>query len=107
MSALNIFCLSGVATYNVSTWDDVPIRDLPGVPDELATMRRALTSLGLVEHLPFDADERTHYDLDLGLTRGGPPTSRPWSSTAPAMGGSALAATNCCCPRGTGSIRPR
>ncbi|WP_456598783.1 hypothetical protein [Blastococcus sp. SYSU DS0616] len=63
MSARQLFCLSGVRTYGDGD------TDLIGVPDELRTMRRALASLGLVEHLPFDEEERSHEELAEGLWR--------------------------------------
>ncbi|MCP2298707.1 AAA ATPase domain [Nocardia amikacinitolerans] len=60
MSARQLFCLSGVSTYTEQ-------EDLDGVPDELRTMRKALTRLGLTELASFTEDERGHGDLQREL----------------------------------------
>ncbi|MCT9075078.1 ATP-binding protein [Streptomyces fulvoviolaceus] len=60
MSRRGIFCLSGVGTHKEGVCERLGLVDLTRVPEELATMRRALTSLGLEEHLPFDTEEREH-----------------------------------------------
>lgn len=73
MSAPAIFCLSGVGNYTDDAREKRGISNLSGVPAEIAIMRRTLTSLGLVEHLSFDEDERDHNALDLGLTGEVPP----------------------------------
>ena len=70
MSARGLFCLSGVGKYEADTRMKYGINDLRSVPVEITTMRAALTSLGLVEYLSFDDEERSHDELKLSLTQG-------------------------------------
>ncbi|WP_067838720.1 ATP-binding protein [Nocardia lijiangensis] len=65
MSTRQLFCLSGVRTY-------AEAEDLDGVTDEIRTMRKALTKIGLTEVAPFTAEERSHSDLKREL--------REWAS---------------------------
>ncbi|WP_431956943.1 hypothetical protein [Nocardia lijiangensis] len=60
MSTRQLFCLSGVRTYDTA-------EDLAGVTDEIRTVRKALTKLGLTEQAPFTAEERSHGDLQREL----------------------------------------
>jgi hypothetical protein len=69
MTTPGFFCLSGVGRYDAEIRAEEGIRDLPGVPAEIRTMRQALESLGLTEHLPFSEDERPHDALERGLRR--------------------------------------
>jgi hypothetical protein len=51
------FCLSGVARYQY--YEDL----VPGVEQELTTVRDALIGVGLTELFAFTEDERGHGDL--------------------------------------------
>lgn len=53
---IGLFCLSGVSTYTNK-------KDLTRVPDEIRSMRAALTRLGLTEVAPFEESERSHDGL--------------------------------------------
>ncbi len=57
MTVQRLFCMSGVATYGTDR------ENLTRVPEELRTVRKALSGLGLDELFPFDKDERDHQQL--------------------------------------------
>jgi hypothetical protein len=63
-----LFCISAVGQHDIKARERLGIGDLFGVPAEVQIMRRSLMSLGLAEHLPFEAGERSHDALEAGLT---------------------------------------
>ena len=77
MSSRGAFCLSGVGTYDDRVLSDGDLENLDGVPAELKTIRRSLSSLGLEEIVPFDEgeEERGHDKLAEELLYHDPPAN--------------------------------